>query len=128
MQAWPCSRSWTVTAKPLPLSCRVEQIFHQAVQLLLRKNLAEVRRHHVGLEPWRDLVDAFIRHLRERYGVAEVRQWYFEVWNEPNLEYFWSGDAQDYLRLYDTAARAVVSSMLIALLPRDLGPGTSTSR
>ena len=43
-------------------------------------------------------------------GANEVRDhWAFEVWNEPNLEYFWSGDAEEYLRLYDTAARAVRS-------------------
>ena len=34
---------------------------------------------------WHDLVDAFIRHIEERYGKDEVRTWYFEVWNEPNL-------------------------------------------
>jgi xylan 1,4-beta-xylosidase len=59
---------------------------------------------------WADLVRALVQHLVDRYGLQEVRDhWAFEVWNEPNLEYFWSGDAQDYLRLYDTAARAVRS-------------------
>ncbi|MGH6751273.1 MAG: GH39 family glycosyl hydrolase, partial [Bradyrhizobium sp.] len=38
---------------------------------------------------WRDLIDAYIRHLRQRYGAEEVRRWYFEVWNEPNLAGFW---------------------------------------
>jgi xylan 1,4-beta-xylosidase len=59
---------------------------------------------------WEDLVRSLVQHLVDRYGLEEVRNhWAFEVWNEPNLEYFWSGDAQDYLRLYDTAARAVRS-------------------
>ena len=59
---------------------------------------------------WEDLVHALVQHLVDRYGLNEVREhWAFEVWNEPNLEYFWSGDAADYLRLYDTAARAVRS-------------------
>jgi xylan 1,4-beta-xylosidase len=59
---------------------------------------------------WEDLVRSLVQHLVDRYGLEEVRDhWAFEVWNEPNLEYFWSGDAQDYLRLYDTAARAVRS-------------------
>jgi xylan 1,4-beta-xylosidase len=59
---------------------------------------------------WADLVAGLVRHLVDRYGLQEVRgHWAFEVWNEPNLEYFWSGDARDYLRLYDTAARAVRS-------------------
>jgi xylan 1,4-beta-xylosidase len=63
---------------------------------------------HPKLEPWRDLVDAFVRHLRERYGVAEVRQWYFEVWNEPNLDGFWErADQQAYFQLYGVTAKAI---------------------
>src|SRR6201997_279341 len=34
---------------------------------------------------WADLVHAFVQHCVDRYGIDEVRQWYFEVWNEPNL-------------------------------------------
>ncbi|WP_324669354.1 GH39 family glycosyl hydrolase [Geochorda subterranea] len=56
---------------------------------------------------WGALVEAFVRHLVERYGLEEVRQWYFEVWNEPNLRYFWAGTQDDYWRLYDWAADAV---------------------
>ncbi len=63
---------------------------------------------HPKLEPWRDLVDAFVRHLRERYGAAEVRHWYFEVWNEPNLEGFWErADQQAYFKLYEVTARTI---------------------
>jgi xylan 1,4-beta-xylosidase len=59
---------------------------------------------------WEELVADLVRHLVDRYGLQELRDhWAFEVWNEPNLEYFWSGDAAEYLRLYDTAARAVRS-------------------
>ena len=46
-------------------------------------------------------------HLVERYGLDEVARWGFEVWNEPNLEVFWTGTQDDYLRLYDEAARAL---------------------
>ena len=44
----------------------------------------------------------------ERYGIDEVSQWYFEVWNEPNLD-FWGGDPREstYYHLYDHAARAI---------------------
>jgi xylan 1,4-beta-xylosidase len=57
---------------------------------------------------WRNLVEAFIRHLETRYGPAEVRRWYFEVWNEPNLGGFWQGaDQQAYFRLYDLTARTI---------------------
>jgi xylan 1,4-beta-xylosidase len=63
---------------------------------------------HPKLGPWRDLIDAFVRHIRERYGVAEVRQWYFEVWNEPNLDGFWErADQQAYFELYAVTAKAI---------------------
>src|SRR5438309_6227977 len=49
---------------------------------------------HPAPSAWRDLVDAFIRHVEHRYGQAEVRTWFFEVWNEPNLAGFWEGGDQ----------------------------------
>ena len=40
---------------------------------------------------WANFIKAFVEHERDRYGDAEVRTWYFEVWNEPNLSGFFSG-------------------------------------
>jgi xylan 1,4-beta-xylosidase len=63
---------------------------------------------HPKLAAWRDLIDAFVRHVRERYGVAEVRHWYFEVWNEPNLDDFWErADQRAYFELYNVTARTI---------------------
>ena len=57
---------------------------------------------------WADLVTALTAHLVERYGLEEVRdRWSFEVWNEANLDVFWSGTAEEYLRLYDVTVAAV---------------------
>ena len=57
---------------------------------------------------WADLVTALTAHLVERYGLEEVRErWSFEVWNEANLDVFWSGTAEEYLRLYDVTVAAV---------------------
>lgn len=56
---------------------------------------------------WHELVGALAQHLVERYGIDEVAQWGFEVWNEPNLVVFWSGSKDEYLRLYTEAAKAV---------------------
>jgi xylan 1,4-beta-xylosidase len=56
---------------------------------------------------WGHLVEALARHLVDRYGLEEVRRWGFEVWNEANLEVFWSGSREEYLQLYDVSARAV---------------------
>jgi xylan 1,4-beta-xylosidase len=59
---------------------------------------------------WRDLVSAFIRHVEGRYGADEVRTWYFEVWNEPNLAGFWEGaDQKAYFELYDLTAKTIKS-------------------
>jgi xylan 1,4-beta-xylosidase len=57
---------------------------------------------------WEDLVYNFARHLVDRYGIDEVAQWYFEVWNEPNID-FWTGQPKQatYFELYDHAALAI---------------------
>lgn len=58
---------------------------------------------------WHDLVAAFTQHLVDRYGIDEVSQWYFEVWNEPNLAGFFDGNKSDYLKMYKVSADAVKS-------------------
>jgi xylan 1,4-beta-xylosidase len=58
---------------------------------------------------WEDLIRALVAHFRERYGDDEVRTWYFEVWNEPNLDGFFAGTQQDYFNLYAITARAIKS-------------------
>jgi xylan 1,4-beta-xylosidase len=57
---------------------------------------------------WNALMTAFANHLIERYGINEVAQWYFEVWNEPNID-FWTGRPaqQTYFELYDNTARSL---------------------
>lgn len=71
---------------------------------------------------WEAFVAAFTRHVTERYGADAVRSWYFEVWNEPNLDGFWMGNPEkkswedwakvalpEYFKLYAASARAVKS-------------------
>ena len=59
---------------------------------------------------WHDLVKAFTQHVVDRYGINEVLTWYFEVWNEPNLNPgFLDGTKSDYFRLYKESALAVKS-------------------
>jgi xylan 1,4-beta-xylosidase len=64
---------------------------------------------------WDALIAAFAQHLVDRYGIDEVSQWYFEVWNEPNLD-FWAGQPrqESYWDLYDhtTLALKKISSRL----------------
>ena len=59
------------------------------------------------IEKWAELVYRWTRHNVERYGRDEVERWYFEVWNEPNLSFYWSGTEQDFYRLHDVAIDAV---------------------
>ena len=56
---------------------------------------------------WKQFITLFVRHLIDRYGRTRVNQWYFEVWNEPNLSFFWSGDQAQYFELYKATAAAV---------------------
>jgi xylan 1,4-beta-xylosidase len=57
---------------------------------------------------WHELIFKFAQHLVERYGIDEVAEWYFEVWNEPNIN-FWTGEPkeQTYYELYDHTASAL---------------------
>ena len=59
---------------------------------------------------WDDMIRQFTKHLVDRYGASEVEQWYFEVWNEPNID-FWGGDPHQstYFELYDHTARDIKS-------------------
>jgi xylan 1,4-beta-xylosidase len=73
---------------------------------------------------WGDLVRQFAEHLVKRYGIDEVSHWYFEVWNEPNID-FWGGEPkqQTYFELYDHAARAIKQ-----VSPRLLVGGPATAQ
>jgi len=61
-------------------------------------------------QKWDQMVRAFAQHLVQRYGEDEVARWYFEVWNEPNID-FWAGKPKQstYFELYDHTARALKS-------------------
>lgn len=60
------------------------------------------------LARWVELVTTTVRHWIERYGIEEVREWRFEVWNEPNLvPHFWTGTRTQYFELYEATARAL---------------------
>ena len=57
---------------------------------------------------WDAMITAFAQHLIERYGIDEVSHWNFEVWNEPNLD-FWAGKPKQasYFELYDHTVLAL---------------------
>ncbi len=60
------------------------------------------------LAAWKEYIQAFLKFLIHRYGIEEIRTWYFEVWNEPDLPVaFWNGTRDEYFALYETTARAI---------------------
>ena len=73
---------------------------------------------------WDAMIRAFAQHLVQRYGLEEVSTWKFEVWNEPNID-FWVGTPKQatYFELYDHTARA-----LKAASPRLHVGGPSTAQ
>jgi xylan 1,4-beta-xylosidase len=86
---------------------------------------------------WAAFIRAFAVHETERYGAQEVRSWYFEVWNEPNLTGFWMGTTggksygefapiarAEYFKLYESTARALKS---VDATYRVGGPATAGS-
>lgn len=61
-------------------------------------------------DKWGRLIFELTKHFTERYGAEEVKTWYFEVWNEPNLSPgFWSGTQEEYFKLYRYSVNAIKS-------------------
>jgi xylan 1,4-beta-xylosidase len=63
---------------------------------------------------WDNLITALVQHWTQRYGADEVRQWYFEVWNEPDYPAFFHPVTEptrqaEYFTMYQHTARAVKS-------------------
>jgi xylan 1,4-beta-xylosidase len=59
------------------------------------------------LREWSELIESAVWHFIQRYGREEVRTWYFEVWNEPNLWFFFNSTKSKYFELYRATALAV---------------------
>ncbi len=79
----------------------------------------------MSLEAWASFIKSFAAHLVDRYGISVVRDWPFEVWNEPNLPFFWSGTQQQYFDLYkatSVAVKSVDESLQVG------GPSTSSAQ
>ena len=84
---------------PSTLALDDKTVFHYRANVTPPKDYAQ----------WALLIRDLVAHWVERYGMNEVRQWFFEVWNEPNLHAFGSGKQDDYFKLYRYTAEAVKS-------------------
>jgi xylan 1,4-beta-xylosidase len=73
-------------------------------------------------ERWDAMITALVTHWKERYGEAELRTWYFEVWNEPDLKGFFDGTQADYFELYEHTVKSVKN---VSQNYRVGGPATS---
>lgn len=99
---------------PAALASGKKTVFYYKGNVTLPKKMGE----------WQDFISEFARFLINRYGANEVRNWYFEVWNEPDLACFFKGSMQDYYRLYAATAKAlkrVDSKLMVG------GPATTKS-
>jgi xylan 1,4-beta-xylosidase len=74
-------------------------------------------------QKWSEVVFQFVRHLRDRYGDAEVKTWLWEVWNEPDIGY-WQGTREEYFKLYDFSVEAMLRALPEARIggPDTTGP------
>jgi len=59
---------------------------------------------------WGELIYQWVKHSVDRYGKKEVESWYWELWNEPDAEY-WGGTVEEYCKLYDYSAAAVKKAL-----------------
>jgi xylan 1,4-beta-xylosidase len=79
------------------------------------------------LNVYKQFIQAVVQHCVDKYGAADVGQWYWEVWNEPNYAGFWNGTFADYLAMYDAAvagATAVLPGIVIGGPVTTPGSGT----
>jgi xylan 1,4-beta-xylosidase len=74
---------------------------------------------------WEELNRQVAAHMASRYGMETVSTWYWEVWNEPNGEYYWKGTEEEYNKLYDYAVAGVRAAIPHARVggPATTGPG-----
>lgn len=56
---------------------------------------------------WAYFIQLLVQHWVDRYGIEEASEWFFEVWNEPNLPDFWTGSQADYFKFYQYTADAI---------------------
>ncbi|NLI61608.1 MAG: hypothetical protein GX375_09315 [Clostridiales bacterium] len=73
---------------------------------------------------WRELIATVVGHLVDRYGAKEVETWYFELWNEPDLDYYWKGSIEEFCKLYDYTVAGIVDVLPSAYIggPATTGP------
>ena len=89
----------TTTFMPPQLASGDRTVFSTRANVSMPKDMGQ----------WSDLIAATLQHFIQRYGRARVRNWYCEVWNEPNLDSFFCGTQADFFHLWQETFRAIKS-------------------
>lgn len=76
-------------------------------QLSHRKTYFDDLKKPEQIERWKTFVAALAQHLEARYGRDEVRSWYFETTNEPDLPHFWPFGIPAFLDYYDACSEGL---------------------
>jgi len=76
-------------------------------------------------DKWYELIHKLVEHCLKRYGEDEIKTWYWELWNEPDLGYYWKGTIEEFNKLYDYTVAAVKSACADAPVG---GPGTTNPK
>ena len=80
---------------------------------------------------YKNFIAAVAQHCVDKFGMDDVSQWYWEIWNEPDYAGFWNGSNSseatsakmtEYYQLYDNAVAAITSVIPNALVG---GPATT---
>lgn len=72
---------------------------------------------------WGELAYQVAAHMAHRYGKDAVADWYWEIWNEPDI-FYWHGTQEEYDKLYDYAVAGVKRAIPEARVggPASTGP------
>ena len=82
---------------PSALASKPDTLFAYRANISMPKNLSE----------WENMLEAFFQHIIRKFGREEVIHWYYEVWNEPDIDEFWANTFDEYLQLYEVSYRVI---------------------
>ena len=122
----PGSYSWTNFDKYLTsiVSAGMRPVMEMDFMPTALASNGNSRDSYKNATDYKNFIQAVAQHCVDKYGMADVSQWYWEIWNEPDYPGFWNGKITDYYALYDAAVAAITTVIPNALVG---GPATTQS-
>lgn len=122
----PGSYSWTNFDKYLTsiVSAGMRPVMEMDFMPTALASNGNSRDSYKNATDYKNFIQAIAQHCVDKYGMADVSQWYWEIWNEPDYPGFWNGKITDYYALYDAAVAAITTVIPQALVG---GPATTQS-